>query len=221
MSGGYALAAEVSRPEGGRPCSRLGCVRDAPPVHPASSRQPRQAGLMAPLLVLLGGWLLLRTAGRVGVELLSSWRSAGRGATAGMFMFTGATHFSPMKHDYAAMIPEPLPRDLRLIHLTGLLQIAGAVGLLIPPLRRVAGIGLAAQLVAMFPANAYAARQGIPFRGRPPTPLALRAPVQLALIAAVWWTAIADGPRTGGRARKRPIPGRPRRGRRGRDRLRR
>jgi uncharacterized membrane protein len=119
------------------------------------------------------------------------------------------------------MIPEPLPRDLRLIHLTGLLQIAGAVGLLIPPLRRVAGIGLAAQLVAMFPANAYAARQGIPFRGRPPTPLALRAPVQLALIAAVWWTAIADGPRTGGRARKRPIRGRPRRGRRGRDRLRR
>jgi hypothetical protein len=139
MSGGYALAAEVSRPEGGRPSSRLGCVRDAPPVHPASSRQPRQAGLMAPLLVLLGGWLLLRTAGRVGVEQLSSWRSAGRGAAAGMFMFTGVTHFSPMKHDYAAMIPEPLPRDLRLIHLTGLLQIAGAVGLLIPPLRRVAG----------------------------------------------------------------------------------
>jgi uncharacterized membrane protein len=176
---------------------------------------------MAPLLVLLGGWLLLRTAGRLGVEQLSSWRSAGRGAAAGMFMFTGATHFSPMKHDYVAMIPEPLPRDLRLIYLTGLLQIAGAVGLLIPPLRRVAGIGLAAQLVAMFPANAYAARQGIPFRGRPPTPLALRAPMQLAFIAAVWWTGIADGPKTDGGARKRPILGRPPRGRPGRDRLRR
>jgi uncharacterized membrane protein len=123
-----------------------------------------------------------------------------------------------MKHDYAAMIPEPLPRDLRLIYVTGLLQIAGAVALLIPPLRRAAGIGLAAQLVAMFPANAYAAREGIPFRGRPPTPLALRAPVQLALIAAVWWIAIADGPRTDGSMRHRRIPGRPARGRRRRPR---
>ena len=150
---------------------------------------------MAPLLVLIAGWLLLRAAGRLGVEPLSSWRSAGRGASAGMFLFTGATHFSPMKHDYAAMLPKPLPKSLRLIYLTGLLQIAGAIGLVIPPLRRLAGIGLATQLVAMFPANAQAARQGIPFRGRPPTPLRLRAPLQLAFIATVWWTAIAEPPK--------------------------
>jgi len=149
---------------------------------------------MAPLLVLVAGWLLLRAAGRLGVKQLSSWRSAGRAASAGMFMFTGATHFSAMKHDYAAMIPEPLPKSLPLIYLTGLLQIAGAIGLLVPALRRLAGVGLAAQLVAMFPANVYAARKGIPFRGRPPTPLAVRAPVQLAFISAVWWTAIADRP---------------------------
>jgi uncharacterized membrane protein len=111
-----------------------------------------------------------------------------------MFMFTGATHFSPMKHDYAAMIPEPLPKSLRLIYLTGLLQIAGAIGLLVPALRRLAGVGLVAQLVAMFPANVYAARKGIPFRGRPPTPLPVRALLQLAFIVAVWWTAIADRP---------------------------
>jgi uncharacterized membrane protein len=147
---------------------------------------------MAPLFVLVAGWLLLRGAGRLGVEQLSSWRSAGRGASAGMFVFTGATHFSPMKQDYAAMIPEPLPKSVRLIYLTGLLQIAGAIGLLIPRARRPAGIGLAAQLVAMFPANAYAARKGIPFRGRPPTPLGVRALLQLAFIGAVWWTAIAE-----------------------------
>ena len=149
---------------------------------------------MAPLVVLVAGWLLLRAAGRLGVEQLASWRTAGRGAAAGMFMFTGATHFSPMKHDYAAMIPEPLPKSLRLIYLTGLLQIAGAIGLLVPTLRRLAGVGLAAQLVAMFPANVYAARKGIPFHGRPPTPLPLRALVQLAFIVAVWWTAIAGRP---------------------------
>ena len=92
------------------------------------------------------------------------------------------------------MIPEPLPKSLRLIYLTGLLQIAGAIGLLVPALRRLAGVGLVAQLVAMFPANVHAARNGIPFRGRPPTPLAIRVPVQLVFIVAVWWTAIADRP---------------------------
>lgn len=147
---------------------------------------------MAPLFVLIAGWLLLRGAGRLGVEQLSSWRSAGRAASAGMFVFTGTTHFTSMKQDYLAMIPEPLPRSVRLIHLTGLLQLAGAIGLLVPRLRRLAGIGLAALLVAMFPANAYAARAGVPFRGRPPTPLLVRAPLQLAFIAAVWWTAIAE-----------------------------
>lgn len=109
-----------------------------------------------------------------------------------MFLFTGATHFSPMKADYAAMIPEPLPKSVRLIYLTGLLQIACALGLLTPRLRRLAGIGLVAQLLVMFPANVYAARKNIPFRGGPPTPLRLRAPLQLLFLAAVWWTAIAE-----------------------------
>jgi hypothetical protein len=32
-----------------------------------------------------------------------------------MFLFTGATHISPIKDDHAAMIPEPRPMSLRLI----------------------------------------------------------------------------------------------------------
>lgn len=167
-------------------------------MHLDLSRQASDARLMAPLVVLVAGWLLLRAAGRLGVEQLSSWRSAGRRAVAGMFLFTGATHFSSMKHDYAAMVPEPLPQSLRLIYMTGLLQIAGAIGLLIPPLRRPAGIALAAQLLAMFPANAYAAREGIPFRGRPPTPLPLRALLQLVFLAAIWWTSIVERPNSNG-----------------------
>ena len=127
---------------------RLRSARDAPSLHPAFPRRAPDVRLMAPLVVLVAGGLLLRAAGRLGVKQLSSWRSAGRAASAGMFMFTGATHFSPMKHDYAAMIPEPLPKSLRLIYLTGLLQIAGAIGLLVPTLRRLAGVGLVAQLVA-------------------------------------------------------------------------
>ena len=147
---------------------------------------------VAPAFVLIAGWLLLRAAGKLGVEQLASWRAAGRGASACMFLFTGATHFSPMKDEYVAMIPEPLPKSARLIYLTGLLQIAGALGLLTPRFRRLSGMGLVSQLVVMFPANVHAARADIPFRGQPPTPLRMRAPLQLLFIAAVWWTAIAE-----------------------------
>lgn len=147
---------------------------------------------MAPFFILAVAWPLLRGVGRLGVKPLSSWRAAGRMALVIMFLFTGATHFSDMRDDYAAMIPDPLPRGDWIIYLTGLLQIAGAIGLLIPRFRRLAGVGLAILLVAMFPANVHAALNGIPFRGEPPTPLWLRLPIQIGLIWAVWWTSIRE-----------------------------
>jgi uncharacterized membrane protein len=85
-----------------------------------------------------------------------------------MFLFTGITHFSSMKYDYLQMLPEPVPQSLWVIYLTGVFQIAGAIGLLISRLRRIAGICLALLLVAMFPANVYAAINEIPFRGESP-----------------------------------------------------
>lgn len=147
---------------------------------------------MAPLFVLATCFVLFRGLGRLGVRGLTSWRAAGRAASAAMFLFTGATHFSPMKSDYLAMTPPPLRERPWLISLTGALQVAGAVGLLLPATRRLAGRCLALLLVAMFPANAYAAVKGIPFRGRPPTPLWLRAPAQAVYIAVVWWSSVVD-----------------------------
>jgi uncharacterized membrane protein len=112
-----------------------------------------------------------------------------------MFLFTGSTHFSAMKHDYAAMLPGFVPMKVWVIYLTGALQIAGAVGLLIPRTRRLAGICLALLLVAMFPGNVYAAVNDVPFRGEAPTPLWLRTPIQLFFIGMVWWTSIKERPR--------------------------
>src|SRR5215213_7663268 len=63
-----------------------------------------------------------------------------------MFLFTGISHFSTMKYDFAAMIPAPLPNDLWVIYLTGVLEIAGAIGLLIPQTRKLAGVCLAVYL---------------------------------------------------------------------------
>jgi uncharacterized membrane protein len=145
---------------------------------------------MAPLLILLISFLLLRGVGYLGVGRLSSWRMAGLFAVAITFLFTGATHFTGMKHDYAAMLPGPISGNLGIIYLTGALQIAGAVGLLVPRTRRLAGICLALLLVAMFPGNVYAAVNEVPFRGEAPTPLWLRAPIQLFFIGMVLWTSV-------------------------------
>jgi uncharacterized membrane protein len=145
---------------------------------------------MAPLFVLIGATLLFRLAGRFGVAALSQWRDAARFGLAVMFLFTGATHFSGMKHDYAAMVPPPLTGQLWVIYLTGALQIAGAIGLTIPRFQRLAGICLMLLLLALFPANVYAAANGVRFRGAPPTDIWLRALIQLVFIAAVWWSTV-------------------------------
>ena len=149
---------------------------------------------MAPLFVLVISLLLLRGLGSLGIRRLSSWREAGLIAVAIMFLFTGATHFTGMKHDYAAMLPSPFSDNLGIIYLTGALQIAGAVGLLVSRTRRLAGICLVLLLLAMFPANVYVALNGVPFRGEPPTPLWLRTPIQLFFIGMVWWTSVRKPP---------------------------
>ena len=145
---------------------------------------------MAALFVLVVSFLLLRGLGLLGVRRLSSWREAGLIAVVIMFVFTGATHFTGMKHDYAAMLPGPLSGNLGIIYLSGVLEIAGALGLLVPRTRRLAGICLALYLVAVFPGNVYAAVNEVPFRGEPPTPLWLRTPIQLLFIGMVLWTSV-------------------------------
>jgi uncharacterized membrane protein len=146
---------------------------------------------MEVLIVLLVSFVLLRGVGYLGVRRLSSWRDVGLGALVVMFLFTSTAHFSAMKHDLAAMMPEPLPDGLWIIYLTGVFEIAGAIGLLIPRTRRLAGICLVLLLIAQFPANVNAALNGIPLAGEPPTPLWLRTPMQLLFIAMVWWTSVA------------------------------
>ena len=145
---------------------------------------------MAALVVLLIAWALLSIAAALGWLRVEDRRRAPlRMALGVMFVFTGITHFTGMAQDYLAMIPAPLPRSLGLIYLTGLLEIAGGVGLQVPRLRRAAAIGLILLLLAMFPANVNAALNDIPFRGEPPTPLAVRLPMQLFFLAALGWSA--------------------------------
>ncbi|HZG63486.1 MAG TPA: MauE/DoxX family redox-associated membrane protein [Rubrobacteraceae bacterium] len=156
---------------------------------------------MVSLFVLVISFILLRVVGLLGVERLSSWRAASRGALVVMFLFTGTSHFTSMKYDFAAMIPPPLPNDLWVIYLSGLFEIAGAIGLLISRTRKLAGICLVLLLVALFSANVYAALSEVPLRGEAAEPLWIRTPMQVLYIGLVWWTSIKARPKEVGRPR--------------------
>lgn len=145
---------------------------------------------MFPFYVLVVTSILLRGMGMFGVRRFSSLRQSMLGGVVVMFLFTGVSHFSEMKYDFLEMIPDSLPRELWVIYLTGALEIIGAIGLLIPAMRKISALGLVLLLGFMFPANVYAALNEVSFQDGPPTSLWLRVPLQVIYIAALVWSAI-------------------------------
>jgi uncharacterized membrane protein len=73
------------------------------------------------------------------------------------------------------------------VTLTGVAELAGAAGILFPATRRWAAACLALLLLAMFPANVYAAVNHLTFGGKAATPLVPRVLEQLVFLAAVLW----------------------------------
>jgi uncharacterized membrane protein len=144
---------------------------------------------MAPLIVMLAAWLVARSIGLTGLwPQADSWSGALCIALAAMFVFTAASHFHPRtRADLVRMVPATLPAPALLVSATGVLELLGAIGLLVPQALPAAAYGLIALLVAMFPANVHAAREGLMVAGRRATPLLWRLPLQLFWIAALWW----------------------------------
>ena len=107
-----------------------------------------------------------------------------------VFIAAGISHFAPsVQRTMAAMIPPRLrstgwrsPKNL--VIFTGLCEIAGGIGLLIETTRVTSGVALAVFLVAVFPANAYAARHKERF-GAVAIPFVPRLLGQLVLIGLV------------------------------------
>jgi uncharacterized membrane protein len=145
---------------------------------------------MAVLFVLFISWILLRAAGAFGVTELATWRAALPCALAIMFVFTGIAHFNRLRHDLARMIPSIFPQPMPIVYSTGIFELLGAAGLLIPKFRELAGICLILLLLAMLPANVSAARRGVTVNGKPVTKLALRIPMQILFIVLIAWASL-------------------------------
>lgn len=111
------------------------------------------------------------------------------------FILAGFNHFiSP--EVYLGIMPDYLPAPLLLIQVSGVAEVVGGVGVLIPRLRKAAGWGLIALLVAVFPANIQAALHGMVIHGHavPEWVLWARLPLQFVFIAWVWAVCFVERP---------------------------
>jgi uncharacterized membrane protein len=142
---------------------------------------------MLVLCVLFGSWILLRTAGWLGVAALAGWHASCPFALALMFVFTSTAHFTPTRHDLARMVPGRFRHPMLMVYLTGVFELLGAAGLIVFRTRMAASIALMILLLVLFPANIQAARQGVTIAGRPATPLWLRTPMQVLFLVLLWW----------------------------------
>ena len=142
---------------------------------------------MVVLLILVLSCLIFRGLGFAGIPAFAPWQACARDGLSLMLVFTGISHFTFMKEDFARMMPPSIPWPRRMVYFTGVCGIAGAVGLLLPEFRR-AAYALIAFFLAVLPANIHAARAGITLRGKPATSLWLRIPMQMLFIAIALWS---------------------------------
>ena len=123
-------------------------------------------------------------------NLLDMARLAGRWALAALFIFAGTVHLLDARL-FLPIMPPWIPQPVTAIILSGLAELAGGVGLLVPfrALRRAAGWGLLLLLVAVFPANLHMASAHIRVHGFPSQNWMswARLPLQPLLMVAVSW----------------------------------
>ena len=91
-------------------------------------------------------------------------RRIARAVLALAYLIAGVAHLrSP--GGFIAITPDWVPYPATVIWLTGIAEIAGSVGLMLPPFRRAAGIGLALYALCVWPANIHHALSDIPLNG--------------------------------------------------------
>jgi len=114
---------------------------------------------------------------------------------AALFVFAGVMHFV-IPAAYVAITPAWVRWRFQAVYLSGIVEIAGGIGLLVPSLRKAAAIGLIALLVAVFPANVQMLSTAVTTDapGLYQAILFLRLPLQPLLIAWIYRVAVRSQP---------------------------
>jgi uncharacterized membrane protein len=148
---------------------------------------------MKPLIVLLSVFAISIFTTKIlrgNFELALS----GRIAMSAMLLFTAVGHFAFTK-GMSMMLPNFIPFKTDTVYLTGVIEIAAAIGLFIPNFRIVTAWLLIAFFILILPANIHAAINHIDYQkgtydGNGLTYLWFRIPLQILFIVWTYLSAI-------------------------------
>lgn len=122
---------------------------------------------------------------------MSRARSLGLWIVFGWFFFGGIGHFVATDF-FTAIVPPYIPEPRLVVYLSGVLELLGAAGVLLPATRRWAGYGLFLLTLAVTPANVHMFLHPELFPEFPPLALGLRLVVQVLLLACILWSTAPD-----------------------------
>jgi uncharacterized membrane protein len=114
-----------------------------------------------------------------------------RAVLALFYMVAGILHLV-WPAPFLLIMPEVVPFPSVVVMVTGILEIAGAIGLLLPDWRRLAGLMLAIYAVCVFPANIRHAFSGLDIAGWP-LGWWYHGPRLALQPVLVWWALRAGG----------------------------
>lgn len=115
-----------------------------------------------------------------------------------LFIGAGVNHFV-MPRPYRRIVPSWLggpSTRAAIVTVSGVAEVAGGLGVLLPRTRRLSGLGLIALLAAVFPANLHMALNPGEFARIPRGALYARLPLQPLLAWWVWRATQVDGARS-------------------------
>lgn len=121
------------------------------------------------LILTVAAWFLLA---RRGLSPFGWMQWVLRVIVALPLLVSGTLHFTGTAM-MATIIPPFFPYRPQLVLLSGVLELAGAVGLLLPAFTRLASSCLASLMVVIFPANVYAAGRNVGGLHMPSVPMRL------------------------------------------------
>ncbi|MCG6137540.1 MAG: DoxX family protein [Nostoc sp. LLA-1] len=107
-------------------------------------------------------------------------------------IIVGITHFL-RPEQYARIVPPVFP-PLTSVYVSGVFEIFGGIGLMVPFVSATAAWGLIALFIGVFPANIYMTIHNIQLEGIPHNQLLYlaRLPFQAVLIAWAYWYTLDD-----------------------------